>query len=63
MKWHNMGSGKFQLRLAIAVIKNSAFLCQGYVKQSEFVDRREMAKLRIRIQDIEQGDFELRGSL
>lgn len=43
--------------------KNSAFLCQGYVKQSEFVDRREMAKLRIRIQDIEQGDFELRGSL
>ena len=32
MKWHNIGDGKVQLRLAVAIIQKKAVLCQGYVK-------------------------------
>ncbi len=45
MKWHNMGQGKVQLRLGIVVLSDF-FLCRGYVKSNENVDKREMAKLK-----------------
>ena len=63
MKWHNIGSGRVQLRLGVAILGGKAFLCQGYVKASEFVDKKEMAKLKNRIRDISTGHYTYRGSL
>lgn len=63
MKWHNIGSGRVQLRLAIVIFGGNSFLCQGYVKSSDFVDKKEMAKLKNRIRDISTGHYTYRGSL
>ena len=63
MKWHNIGSGRVQLRLAVVILQGKSFLCQGYVKSNDFVDKREMAKLKIRIRDIAKGHYVYRGSL
>ncbi|GJD20952.1 hypothetical protein RIVM261_059080 [Rivularia sp. IAM M-261] len=62
MKWHNTGQGKVQLRLGVAVLSDF-FLCRGYVKSNENVDKREMAKLKINIRDISKGNFSYRGML
>lgn len=63
MKWHNIGNGKVQLRLAVVILNEKAFLCQGYVKASPQVDKREMAKLKNRINDIANGTYIYRGLL
>ena len=63
MKWHNIGNGKVQLRLAIAMLSGKVFLCQGYVKDNEQKDKREMAKLKNRINDIANGNYSFRGNL
>lgn len=63
MKWHNIGSGRVQLRLAIVILQGKSFLCQGYVKSNDFVDKKEMAKLKIRIRDIGKGHYVYRGIL
>lgn len=63
MKWHNIGNGKVQLRLAVVVYNSKAFLCQGYVKANEATDKREMAKLKNRINDIANGAYYYRGLL
>lgn len=63
MKWHNLGPGNVQLRLAIAVIGGDAFLCRAYVKSSASVDKREMAKLENHIQEILGGNINSRGNL
>lgn len=62
MKWHNIGEGKVQLRLCVAVLSDF-FLCRAYVKSNENVDKREMAKLKIQIRDIINGNFSYRGIL
>lgn len=54
MKWHNVGNGKVQLRLAVAIVDKRVFLCQGYVKNDDKVDKREMALFMNRIQKIVQ---------
>lgn len=48
MKWRNIGPGRVQLRLCVAILQD-AFLCHAYVKSSSAVDHREMAKLDVRI--------------
>lgn len=63
MKWHNIGNGKVQLRLAIVVYDSKIFLCQGYVKNNEATDKREMAKLKNRINDIANKTYIYRGLL
>ena len=63
MKWHNIGSGRVQLRLAVVILGGKSFLCQGYVKSSDFVDKKEMAKLKNRIRDISTSHYTYRGSL
>ena len=63
MKWHNIGSGCVQLRLAVVILGGKSFLCQGYVKSSDFVDKKEMAKMKNRIRDISTGHYTYRGSL
>ncbi len=63
MKWHNIGSGRIQLRLAVVILQGKSFMCQGYVKSNDFVDKKEMAKLKIRIRDIGKGHYVYRGML
>jgi hypothetical protein len=63
MKWHNVGSGKVQLRLAVAIIQKKAVLCQGYVKTDEKTDKREMLKFKMRIQRILEKNYKVVGDL
>jgi hypothetical protein len=62
MKWHQVGNGQVQLRLTICH-QECFFLCQGYVKLNSAQDRREIAKLKTRIQLIFQGQYTICGRL
>jgi hypothetical protein len=70
MKWHNLGPGKVQLRLGVVIAetildnkkKQRAFLCSSYVKDNS-TDKREMAKMKIKIKKIIDGTFYYRGHL
>ena len=70
MKWHNLGPGKVQLRLLVVIIETEidsvktqrAFLCTSFVKDDK-TDRREMARLKLKIQKIEDGTYVYRGKL
>jgi hypothetical protein len=63
MKWHNLGPGRVQLRLLVALVGGNAFLCDAYVKSSDAVDKRFIAKFKNRIRDIYLGQYAFRGSL
>ena len=63
MKWHNLGPGRVQLRLAVAMLGVRAFLCRAYVKTSSAQDKREAAKLKDHIRDIHLGRHQVRGVL
>lgn len=63
MKWHNIGPGRIQLRLLVVMAHDKAHLCNAYVKDNENTDYREMAKLKIKIQLINEGKFIFRGRL
>lgn len=70
MKWHNLGPGKVQLRLCVVIIETDlekqkakrAFLCSAYVKDDK-TEIREMARLKMKIQKIEDGTFIFKGKL
>ncbi len=63
MKWHNLGNGNVQLRLCVGLVEGSAYLCHAYVKTSAELDRREAAKLKMRISLIHAGTYQSRGEL
>lgn len=63
MKWHNLGPGQVQLRLGVVIHRSVAYLCQAYVKDSDAKDKREAAKLLLRVDLIESGRFQKRGIL
>ena len=56
MKWHQMGSGQIQLRLPTGML-NEAFLCQGYVKQNQKQEYRQLAKFKTYLQLIRQNVY------
>ncbi len=70
MKWHNFGPGNVQLRLCVVILESviekvklkRAFICNSYVKDDK-TDAREMARIKIKIQKIEDGTFVYRGKL
>ena len=70
MKWHNFGVGNVQLRLTVVMAETElegkkeerAFLCSSYVKDDK-TDKREMARLKIKIRKILDGTFFYRGKL
>jgi hypothetical protein len=70
MKWHNLGPGKVQLRLCVVILETvfeklkarRAFLCNSFVK-NDMSEAREMARLKMKIQKIEDGTFKYRGKL
>ncbi len=45
MKWHNVGSGKVQLRLPVGVF-SEAFLCEAYVKGNPKHEQRMLARFK-----------------
>ncbi len=55
MKWHNFGSGRVQLRLLCYVHDGEVYLCKGYVKSNDRVDRRMMVQMLDHIELIEEG--------
>lgn len=63
MKWHHIGSGLVQLRLLIVLARETAFICNAYVKDNESTDFRQMAKLKNKIQLINEGRVIVRGRL
>lgn len=62
MKWHQIGPGRVQLRLGVGMF-DQAFLCRGYVKSDEKVDKREVARLKIHLRNIFLGQYSYRGAL
>jgi hypothetical protein len=56
MKWHNIGDGKIQLRLCVIILKSNIYICNGYVKNDR-TEPREMAKLKLKIDKINEGKF------
>jgi hypothetical protein len=52
-----------QLRLLIAIIDETAYLCNAYVKTDAKTDFREMAKLKTKIKLIKEGNYTFRGRL
>jgi hypothetical protein len=62
MKWHQVGDGRVQLRLPVAILEN-AFLCQGYVKSDEKKEKRMMAKFKTHLQLIREGRYVKCGEL
>lgn len=63
MKWHNIGPGLVQLRLLLVIIDETAYLCNSYVKDNANKDFREMAKLKVKIELLEEGRYTFRGRL
>lgn len=70
MKWHNLGPGNVQLRLCVVILESiiekvklqRGFICNSYVKDDK-TDAREMARIKIKIQKIQDGTFVYRGKL
>lgn len=56
MKWHQVGNGKVQLRLPVTLTQN-AFLCAGYAKRDDKLEKRQLAKFKTHCQLIEEGRF------
>lgn len=62
MKWHNIGSGKVQLRLPVGIFTD-AILCQAYVKINDKQEKRQLAKFKTHLQLIRMGRYTARGRL
>lgn len=62
MKWHQIGNGKVQLRLAV-MVNQDAILCEAYVKGNDKEERRRLAKFKTHMQLIQQGRYTTRGIL
>jgi hypothetical protein len=63
MKWHQVGDGKVQLRLTVGLIGNEAYLCEAYVKRDDKFDNRMLARFKVYLKLIRQGQFKIRGKL
>lgn len=61
MKWHQLGNGKVQLRLPVAVLHQLSFLSGAYVKSNDKFDKRMMCHFKTHIQLIQQNKFITRG--
>ncbi len=70
MKWHNLGSGKIQLRLCVVIVETKlegkkeqrSFICNSYVKNDK-TEKREMARIKTKIRKIIDGTYVYRGKL
>lgn len=63
MKWHNIGSGKVQLRLPVGIINGVAYLCQAYVKSDEKIEKLKLAKFKDHLKLIRLDQHVVKGRL
>ncbi len=68
MKWHNLGERRIQLRLSVGLgfeekLASSAFVLHAYVKTDPKAERRELLKLKTRLELIRKGRYIERGRL
>jgi hypothetical protein len=62
MKWHNLGNGRCQLRLPVAIIGN-AYLCGAYVKSNPSAEAKALVRFTQHINLIRRGRAVVRGKL
>ena len=62
MKWDQLGNGKVELRLPVAIIGN-AILCEAYVKTGSKEELRMLARFKTHVQFIRKGVITERGIL
>lgn len=63
MKWHQIGSGRVQLRLTVGIVGGKCYLCEAYVKNNDKVDKRKLARFKVYLELIRQGRYKFRGKL
>jgi hypothetical protein len=68
MKWHNLGERCIQLRLSVGLgfggqLAGSALLAHAYVKRDAKAERRELLKLKTRLELIRKARYIERGRL
>jgi hypothetical protein len=63
MKWHQIGNGRVQLRLTIGIFVNECILCEAYIKKDDKVDKRKLARFKVYLDLIRQGNYTVRGKL
>jgi len=54
MKWHNIGSGRVQLRLPVGIF-SEALLCEAYVKGGAKEEQRKLARFKTHLELIRRG--------
>lgn len=62
MKWHQIGTGRVQLRLPVGVLDKS-YLCEAYVKNNDKVEKRQLARFKTHLQLLREGRYKLCGVL
>lgn len=62
MKWHQVGNGKVQLRLPVAVF-TEAMICGAYVKKSAKQEKRKLEVFRTHVDLIRLGNYQDCGRL
>lgn len=62
MKWHNMGNGRVNIRLPVAMLRK-AFLCEAYVKNDPKKEKRRLAPFKTQVQLVREGRHTTRGRL
>lgn len=56
MKWHNLGSGKVQMRLPVGIF-SEAMLCEAYVKGNPKEEQRKLARFKTHLELIRRGQY------
>ena len=62
MKWHNLGNGKIQLRLAVGVFAK-AMLCEAYQKANPKEEQRKLARFKTHLELIRRRQYSECGRL
>ena len=63
MKWHQMGNGLVQVRLAVGIFDNECFLCEAYVKANESQEHRKLAVFKRQLSLIQNKQYIICGRL
>jgi hypothetical protein len=63
MKWHQVGPGQVDLRLAVTPLQGQVLLCECYEKRSVRYERRKLARFKTQINLIAAGRYAHRGTL
>jgi len=63
MKWHQVGNGKVQLRLPVAIVGGTAFLCCAYVKENAAKETKALIRFEQHVELIKKSKHTERGRL